>query len=214
MAYHRRWTKTVDYDVYPEDMDLSPVELEKYLSASAAPYFWRTSVLRRSWYSHDDGPQKPIISEPAHREWSVEQLLSNLRILWGTYIAFSVPLNESRDHLSLERTFLSYQRTSFGLAMLAVTVAQLLVLQHAPVTNPKFGFHIIGKPVAYALIGAAMVVTLIGCRRFWVQQSAVLRGKIQTGGWEVLLMGVAFVIGMFALFIVLIALDIDKDDIS
>ncbi len=73
--------------------------------------------------------------------------------------------------------------------MMGVAIAQLLVLQHAPHPNIGFGFQVIGQPMACACQIAAVVVTVQGACRFWVQQEAVLRGKIWTGGWDLVLIG-------------------------
>ena len=88
--------------------------------------------------------------------------------------------------LALERTFLGHLRTSLALAMLGVLVAQLLRLQHGQNPDPVIGFFVLGIPLASFCIVSAIVVLLLGAFRFWRQQNAILRGKVQAGGWEIL----------------------------
>ncbi|KAI9840553.1 MAG: hypothetical protein M1837_001533 [Sclerophora amabilis] len=210
MALQSPPSRRVDYRVYPEEMEMEPVRLEAYLSKQAAPSFWRTSIFGPP--GNDQNGDVPQCDQQRWaRGWSIRPLVWKIQKFWGTYVEFYVPLNESRDHLALERTFLSYLRTSLALAMVAVFVVQLLVLQHSPHPNPNFGFHVIGKPIAYALIVSAMALNVVGTHRFWRQQGAVLRGKILTGGWEVLLVGLAFVLGTFVVFGLLVAIDIHKE---
>ena len=78
--------------------------------------------------------------------------------------------------------------------MTGITVAQFLTLQHSPDASPTFGFHVIGKPIACACQVAAILVSLQGAVRFWFQQQAVLRGRIWSGGWDLLIVGAAFLL--------------------
>lgn len=89
-------------------------------------------------------------------------------------------------YVALERTFLGYLRTSLILVMTGVLIAQLFRLQRTANPNPDFGFYVIGLPLSITFIGLAIVVLLIGATRFWRLQSALIRGKTLTGGWEVL----------------------------
>ena len=91
----------------------------------------------------------------------------------------------SRPHKALERTYLGYLRTSLALSMTGVTIAQLFRLQHSYHPDAEFGFFVTGKPLAACFIGAAIVVVGLGAIRFWRQQSAMSRGKVWAGGWEV-----------------------------
>jgi hypothetical protein len=47
-----------------------------------------------------------------------------------------------------------------------------------------FGFQSVGIPLAVACHSCAIVVALAGVHRFWKQQTALARGKIYAGGWE------------------------------
>ena len=57
--------------------------------------------------------------------------------------------------------------------------------------NLQIGFFVIGVPLACICICTALMVTLLGAYRFWRQQSALARGKIHAGGWEVISIFVA-----------------------
>lgn len=91
----------------------------------------------------------------------------------------------------MERTYLGYLRTSLGLAVLGVVVAQLFRLQHVANPNSKFGFYVLGKPIAGLFIATAILVILLGAFRFWRQQNAIVRNKIHAAGWEVYTTGTA-----------------------
>ena len=80
---------------------------------------------------------------------------------------------------------MGYLRTSLALSMTGVTIAQLFRLQHS--YNPKkdFGFFATGTPLAACFILAATIVLSLGAIRFWRQQSAIVRGKVIAGGWEI-----------------------------
>lgn len=86
---------------------------------------------------------------------------------------------------ALERTFLSYLRTSLALAMVGVTTAQLFRLQHSLNPNPSIGYFVLGIPLAASFIGFGVVVLLVGAFRFWRQQNAMIRGRVRAGGWEI-----------------------------
>ena len=51
--------------------------------------------------------------------------------------------------------------------------------------NPIIGFYVLGIPLAACFIGLAILVLLLGAVRFWRQQSAMVRGKVYAGGWEI-----------------------------
>lgn len=85
--------------------------------------------------------------------------------------------------LALERTFLGYLRTSLALATLGVVVAQLSRLQNS---NPAIRSYLLGIPFAATLVAAAILVLVLGAVRFWRQQNAMLRGKVHSGGWEII----------------------------
>ena len=69
--------------------------------------------------------------------------------------------------------------------MAGVVIAQLYRLQHASNPNPNLGFFILGVPLAAIFISFGLFVLLIGALRFWRQQNAITRGKVQAGGWDI-----------------------------
>ncbi|KAJ5184022.1 hypothetical protein N7492_001638 [Penicillium capsulatum] len=85
---------------------------------------------------------------------------------------------------TLERTFLAYIRTSVVIAMQGVLIAQLFRLQRSRSTEDRLGFYQVGIPLSVACHCVAVVVAFIGAFRFWRQQSAISRGKVHAGGWE------------------------------
>jgi uncharacterized membrane protein YidH (DUF202 family) len=87
--------------------------------------------------------------------------------------------------IALERTFMGYLRTSLALSVTGVTIAQLFRLQHSYNPDADFGFFVTGTPLAACFIIAAIIVLSLGAIRFWKQQSAIVRGKVIAGGWEI-----------------------------
>lgn len=90
---------------------------------------------------------------------------------------------------ALERTYLSYHRTSLALSLLSVIVSQLQILQHSSHPDPVFGFYTLGKPLAIGLILCAILISLLGWMRWWRWQRTLLRGKAMSGGWELAMTG-------------------------
>src|ERR1700710_2363122 len=80
---------------------------------------------------------------------------------------------------------MGYLRTSLALSMTGVTIAQLFRLQHSYNPEKDFGFFVTGIPLAACFIIAAIIVLTLGAIRFWRQQSAIVRGKVIAGGWEI-----------------------------
>ncbi|EDO03819.1 hypothetical protein SS1G_06300 [Sclerotinia sclerotiorum 1980 UF-70] len=116
--------------------------------------------------------------------------------------------------ISVERTFLAFLRTSLALSMLGVSVAQLFRLQHSPTPNPLIGFFVLGKPLACICQVAAITTLLIGIFRSWRHQNAIVRGKALSGGLEVIIIGAGFFFIFLAFLILLIVVDILKEDLK
>lgn len=76
-----------------------------------------------------------------------------------------------------------------GLSSLGVAVAQLFRLQHTPDPNPVFGFFVLGKPLACICQCAAIYCLILGTYRTWRLQNAMVRGKVISGGIELILLG-------------------------
>ncbi|KAI4210107.1 MAG: hypothetical protein LQ351_007009 [Letrouitia transgressa] len=85
----------------------------------------------------------------------------------------------ARDHLALERTFLAWLRTSLAFASIGIAVTQLFRLNttiseregYAP-SNPPNTTHLrqAGKPLGATFLGIAVVVLLVGGRRYFESQ--------------------------------------------
>lgn len=126
------------------------------------------------------------------RKAKTHGLSRSLQSLWKRQIAPSVTFSSCRDHLALERTYLSYLRTSLALSFTAIIIAQLFRIQHSFSPDRNLGFFVLGVPLAAVCTAAAIVVSLIGFFRFWRQQNALLRGKVRVGGWELILIGILY----------------------
>lgn len=74
--------------------------------------------------------------------------------------------------------------------MIGIFIAQFYRLQHGPApARTAFGYFALGKPLAGAFQGAALVTVVLGGLRFWRQQSAMARGRVHAGGAEVVGLG-------------------------
>lgn len=138
--------------------------------------------------------------------------------------------NLADNPIALERTFLSYLRTSLALSMIGVTTAQLLYvphptlcclgicslashsrLQHVPHPNTTFGFYMIGKSLACTCQGAAIYLLMIGAFRTWRCQNALVRGKAIYGGFEIILLGIGvFLVCISGYYIELLLTNISR----
>ena len=92
---------------------------------------------------------------------------------------------------ALERTYLSYIHTSLTVSMSGVLIAQLFRLQHP--TNPdlKIGYFVTGVPLGCACQAIAIALAIVGAHRYWRQQHALAREKVDAGGWEIYASGIA-----------------------
>ena len=111
---------------------------------------------------------------------------------------------------ALERTYLSYHRTSLTLSLISVVIAQLQILQRAPNPDSKFGFHVAGKPLAAMLLVCSITTSILGLVRWHHWQRTLLRGSAISGGWELGMVGVLVFFVLVMLFGVALALNIKK----
>lgn len=98
----------------------------------------------------------------------------------------TVPQQRNRDYFALERTFLAYIRTSIAFSMQGVLIAQLFHL-YSPESDrsgTRFTYAAVGVPLSVTFQSCAIVVAILGAARFWRQQTAIARGKVFAGGWE------------------------------
>lgn len=106
---------------------------------------------------------------------------------------------DPRDYLSLERTFLAYIRTASALVSLGVIVTQLFILNKL---NTRTG-SIFG-----AIISAGgVVVTLIGCSRYFKQQKYLTCGKAISAGWDIVVLWLIIFAISISIFVVLLVQD-------
>lgn len=110
----------------------------------------------------------------------------------------------SNAHIpALERTYLSYLRTSLAFVNLGVAIQQLFRLQAGSDTLQN-GFYKFGKPLAAVFICAGILICLKGGWRFYRQQSAMVRGKIIVSGWELFAIMLLSIVVMVTLFGVIV----------
>ena len=115
--------------------------------------------------------------------------LAPIITFWRTEISFLVEARARRDHLANERTFLGWFRNSMALSMLGIFCAQLFTLQPAHPPDMKLSFLVLGVPLGSVCQAAALANILVGAYRFWRLQSALVKGKACSGGWEILFIG-------------------------
>ena len=80
--------------------------------------------------------------------------------------------------------------------MLSVFVSQLYIITDYNATFPDSSgpstdgltFKRVGKPLSAALAGGAIVIATVGGVRYTRQQTAILHGKVYSGGMDFLVM--------------------------
>lgn len=85
---------------------------------------------------------------------------------------------DPRDYLALERTFLSWIRTSTALVSFGVVITQLFVFKKLDVRKGS----VLG---AFSSAGGILIV-LIGCVRYFKQQKHLTLGNTTSAGWEIM----------------------------
>ncbi|KAI4138528.1 MAG: hypothetical protein LQ341_004628 [Variospora aurantia] len=101
----------------------------------------------------------------------------------------------ARDHLALERTFLAWLRTSLAFASIGIAITQLFRLNTTiqereggkPVDNNAFHLRQVGKPLGATFLGIAVVILLIGGRRYFESQYWIIRGKFPASRGSIIL---------------------------
>ena len=74
--------------------------------------------------------------------------------------------------------------------MLGVIIAQLYRLQHSPSPDRTLGYYVLSKPISCIFHASAICVAVLGSVRFFRQQHAMAIGRIQAGGFELMIIGV------------------------
>ncbi|KAF3391077.1 hypothetical protein DPV78_011098 [Talaromyces pinophilus] len=150
--------------------------------------------------------------ERRNRQKKQKWVPDSVRRFWARNVTLEVPHKGNRDYFALERTFLAYMRTAATFSIQGVLVAQLFRLQSSSAGAPGgptsgINFRSVGIPLSVAYQTCAILVSLLGAYRFWRQQNAIARGKVLSGGWE--LLGIGFMtflagVSLLALAIVII----------
>ncbi|MCJ1453635.1 hypothetical protein MMC28_003982 [Mycoblastus sanguinarius] len=104
--------------------------------------------------------------------------------------------HDPRDYLALERTYLAHLRTSGALVIFGVGTVQLFFLKDVGSTT--------GVVLGVSVYGGAIMVALVGCSRYFIQQRLLVRGKAMSGGWDVMAVWVGFVVIFAAVFVVVL----------
>lgn len=130
-------------------------------------------------------PDLARVASSAQRSSTSSVARSNALTRWWLRNVFlSVPHQACRDHLANERTVLSYIRTAQAFAQLGVVIAQLLRLQNSSISDRSF--FDVSLPLAGIFIASAIVVSILGCSRFFNWQRVLVRGQAVSSGWEML----------------------------
>lgn len=133
---------------------------------------------------------------------------------WGSNVSMIIPDGqEVRDHFcmsscrlfkeqiellltlslgnapALEKTYLAYFRTAMSLAMSSAMLSQFYIFTPATLDPHPLDFRDVGKPLACASLGIAIVVNIIGAVRFHRAQGALLNGEALIGGPDLMLVG-------------------------
>lgn len=123
---------------------------------------------------------------------------------WNRYVSISEPHEACRDHFGKmlvtkpvkfanmiekanERTVLGYIRTAQAFSIMGVIISQLMRLQRSENPDPHLGFYVVSVPLACICHIMALLITLLGCYRFFEWQNNMARGWAISGGWVLLL---------------------------
>ncbi|KAL9610504.1 MAG: hypothetical protein Q9167_004789 [Letrouitia subvulpina] len=138
----------------------------------------------------------------------------------------------ARDHLALgmshllkwgptskyvtERTFLAWLRTSLAFASIGIAVTQLFRLNttiseregYSP-ANPENTTHLrqVGKPLGATFLGIAIVVLLVGGRRYFESQYWIIRGKFPASRGSIFLISLIAAALIVASLVIICTID-------
>ncbi|KAJ1327636.1 putative membrane protein [Microdochium nivale] len=166
-------------------------------SRSAAASRHSTSEVHVS----DDGETKP------REDGAGAGGIRRLQRFWRDHVNMNVEHSTCRDHLALERTYLGYFRTSTLMATAGVLIAQLYILDESASGSGRktgAGLHV-ARPLATACFGLALWIITWGTCRYLRFQSALVRGRALSGGFELTLVlgfSLALLVGIFVISIV------------
>ncbi|EQK97357.1 DNA-binding protein SMUBP-2 [Ophiocordyceps sinensis CO18] len=120
----------------------------------------------------------------------------------------------ARDHLSLERTFLAWLRTSLAFASIGIAVTQLFRLNTSLSDGDGDGdggvnkatLRRLGKPLGATFLGISILTLLLGFRRYFRGQEWVMRGKFPASRGTIVVLAAAALAIMIASLVVVIVI--------
>ena len=117
-----------------------------------------------------ESPTDP--SNPSH--------FKRLQTWWSHTISLKIEEGgiggDLRDYLALERTFLAWSRTAISLISFGVVITQLFILKDVDPLQ--------GKIIGAVICCEGIMVTLLGCIRYFRQQNLLMQGKALSAGWH------------------------------
>ncbi|MCJ1403235.1 hypothetical protein MMC11_006458 [Xylographa trunciseda] len=154
----------------------------------------KSSVASKRGRRADDGSAEGEAEEEEEASW------------WRRFVEKygSVELDNkgsvARDHLALERTFLAWLRTSLAFASIGIAITQLFRLNTTisqgegltpvPVPPGTVRLRQVGKPLGATFLGIAILVLVVGGRRYFESQYWIIRGKFPASRGSVCLITV------------------------
>ncbi|KHN96271.1 uncharacterized protein MAM_05857 [Metarhizium album ARSEF 1941] len=122
----------------------------------------------------------------------------------------------ARDHLALERTFLSWLRTSLAFASIGVAVTQLFrlntTISGGNGNSDNATLRRLGKPLGSTFLGISILTLLLGARRYFHGQDWVIKGKFPASrGTIILIASVSLAIMLVSLVVVIVIHPPDED---
>lgn len=103
---------------------------------------------------------------------------------------------DPRDYFALERTYLGWFRTSVAITSFGIVITQLFILHNLD--------SIKGKVLGATLAFGGIVSSLLGCIRYFRQQSLLVQGKTLCGGWHTIIILVLLTVILLTFFVIVL----------